>query len=66
MSTRILIGAAVAAMLFGAYLADNLAAIYISIVGGAVVYLLHTIEFKINQLLDYHGITVMDRDVSRD
>ena len=66
MSTRILIGIAVMAMLYGAYQDHNLAATYISIVGGVVVYLLHTIEFKLNKLLDYYGLKVSDRDISRD
>ena len=44
----------------------NLAAAYIALVGGGIVYLLHTIEFKLKKLLDHHGISVPDYEIAKD
>jgi hypothetical protein len=44
----------------------RVAAGYIAIIGGVLVYLLHAIEFKLNKLRDYHGIRVTDKEISRD
>lgn len=46
--------------------ARDLAAFYVALVGGAIVYLLHAIEFKINRLLDQQRIRVPDRDIAKD
>jgi hypothetical protein len=44
----------------------NLAAVYVAIGVGAIVYLLHTIEFKVNRLLDERGIHVIDTEIAKD
>ncbi|GEM_PF-1632037 len=44
----------------------NLAAAYVALGVGAIVYLLHAIEFKINKLLDDRGIQVFDDQISKD
>ena len=56
MRTRIYIGVVLVAGLAGASYAEDLAAWYVAIAGSAIVYLLHAIEFKLNKLLDHHGI----------
>jgi hypothetical protein len=42
---------------------NNLAAIYVAISFGVFAYWLHTIEVKINKLLDHHRIIVRDKDI---
>ena len=42
---------------------NDLAAIYVAAAAGAILYMLHTIEVKLNRLLDYHRITVTKSDV---
>ena len=66
MRTRTMIGIAFVAALVGATYADNLAAAYIAIAGAAVIYLLHSIEFKLNKFLDHHGVSVPDFEIARD
>jgi len=66
MTTRMLIFAAAALLLFGAFKENNLAASYITIIGAVIVYLLHAIEVKLNKLLDHHNISVLDADIARD
>ncbi len=65
--TRTVIGLSTLTMagVAAAYHSD-LAAFYVAIIGGGVVYLLHTLEFKINRLLDRHSITVYDHEISQD
>jgi hypothetical protein len=53
------------AILFATY-KDNLAATYIAAAAFAIIYLLHTIEFKLNRLLDHERIFVGDADIARD
>ena len=66
MKTRVIIGLVTLAAVIGAAYKNDLAAVYVAVGVGAVVYLLHTIEFKVNLLLDHYGIQVTDRDISRD
>lgn len=66
MRTRMTIGIALVAALAGATYAENLAAAYVAVAGAATVYLLHTIEFKLNKLLDHHGVSVPDFEIARD
>lgn len=42
----------------GAYAGSDLAALYVALVGPAILYTLHVIEVKLNRLLDERGITV--------
>jgi hypothetical protein len=44
----------------------DLAAAYIAIGIGAIVYLLHVIEFKINKLLSDRGIQVFNDQIAKD
>jgi len=53
MGTRTMIGLGTAAGIAGAAYAIDLAAPYVAIARAAIVYLLHTIEFELNKLLDY-------------
>jgi hypothetical protein len=64
MKTRVLIGISVVVWTWIA--ADNMAAAYVSIGVHFVIYMLHTIEVKLNRLLDHHGILVTDADIARD
>jgi hypothetical protein len=66
MRTRLLIGLSL--LLFGgsALYVDNLAAAYVALGCHAIIYLLHTIEVKLNRLLDHHGILVTDAEIARD
>jgi hypothetical protein len=66
MSTRTLIlifGGA--AFVLAAY-ANNLAAMYVAIFATFIIYLLHTLEVKLNKLLDHYGVTVWDSDIAKD
>ena len=66
MSTRFLIfifGAGAFAM--GAY-EKNLTAMMVAVFSTFIIYLLHTIEFKLNKLLDHYGIRVWDSDIAKD
>jgi hypothetical protein len=45
--------------------ANNIAAMYVALGAHAIIYLLHTIEVKLNRLLDHHGILVTDAEVAR-
>ncbi len=66
MSTRILIGLTCGLFLAGAVYQGNAAASYVALGVWAILYLLHTVEFKLNKLLDPHEIHVMDSDIARD
>jgi hypothetical protein len=66
MTTRIWIGVGSFGAAAVAGYQSNLAAMYIALGFGAIVYLLHTIEFKLNKLLDERGITVRDREIAKD
>jgi hypothetical protein len=66
MSTRTLIWITTACLLAMASYKDNLAAMYVALVGGAIVYLLHVIEVKINRLLDHYGITVGSGEIAKE
>jgi hypothetical protein len=41
-------------------------AFYIAIAWGSVTYVLHGVEFKLNRLLDHHGIDVSPHDIAKD
>ncbi|WP_038974142.1 hypothetical protein [Bradyrhizobium genomosp. III] len=66
MSTRLLI------LIFGggafavAVHANDLSAMYIALLASFIIYLLHTLEFKLNKLLDHYSIRVWDSDISKD
>ena len=63
MSTRTMIWVvSLLGMAWAAYVND-LAAIYVAVATGAILYSLHTIEEKLNRLLDYHRIAVTRSDV---
>jgi hypothetical protein len=65
-STRVMIGMiCLGAILYAGY-RDNLAATYVAAAAFAIIYLLHTIEFKLDRLLDHQGIFVGDGDIARD
>ncbi|QJR17982.1 hypothetical protein [Pelagibacterium halotolerans] len=66
MKTRLAIGLCVAIGVAVAAWRDDLAAVYVALGVGAVAYLLHAIEFKINRLLDERGITVFDDQIGKD
>jgi hypothetical protein len=66
MSTRLLIIIFGGAAMVLAGSVDNLAAMYVSVFSTMIIYLLHTLEVKLNRLLDHHGITVWDSDISKD
>ncbi|MGB7286209.1 MAG: hypothetical protein WBC71_04685 [Salaquimonas sp.] len=51
--------------LVGASAAQDLATAYVAVIGGAIVYFLHAIEFKLNRLLTEHGIAVWDDEVAK-
>jgi hypothetical protein len=66
MRTRIWIGLATAcAGVFAAYKGD-LAAVYIAIAWGSLTYVLHGVEFKLDRLLDHHGIFVSPNEIAKD
>jgi hypothetical protein len=50
----------------GAIYENNLAAGYIALGTHAIIFLLHTIEVKLNRLLDHYGIVVSDAEIARD
>ncbi len=66
MRTRVSLGLVVVAAIAVAIHFGDLAAAYVAIAGGAIVVLLHAIEFKINKLLDERGIRVYDDEIARD
>lgn len=66
MSTRTLIFIFGGAAFIMAAYAKDLSAMYIALFATFIIYLLHTIEFKLNKLLDYYGIRVWDSDVAKD
>lgn len=66
MRTRVWIGLATLAAMYFAGREHDLAAMYVAIGVGALTYLLHAIEVKINRLLDRAGITVWDSDIAKD
>jgi hypothetical protein len=66
MNTTTLIWIATICLLAMAGYKDNMAAMYVALVGGTIVYLLHVIEVKINRLLDHNGIMVGDVDIARE
>jgi len=57
--------AAACAGAFAAYKRD-LSAFYVAIAWGSLTYLLHTMEFKLNTLLDQRGIIISPRDIAED
>jgi hypothetical protein len=50
----------------GAAYANDLAAVYVAVGTHAIIYLLHTIEVKLNRLLDHYRILVTDAEIARD
>ncbi len=66
MSPRWILGIAVIITLVIAVAAKDLAASYVAIICGAIVYLLHTIEFKLNKLLTENDITIWDDEIAKD
>jgi hypothetical protein len=66
MRTRVLIGLSL--LFFGglAMHVENLTAGYVALGTHAIIYLLHTIEAKLNRLLDYHNIFISDAEIARD
>jgi hypothetical protein len=66
MRTRTLIAIATVAGIAGAVHEHDLAAMYVAIGTGGIIYLLHAIEAKINRLLDHYHLTVGDADIARD
>jgi len=42
---------------------DNMAAIYVVVGVHAIIYLLHTIDVKLNRLPDHYGILVADAEI---
>jgi hypothetical protein len=66
MRTRMLIGLSL--LLFGglAMHIENIAAAYVAVGTSGIIYLLHTIEVKINRLLDHYGIVITDTEIGRD
>jgi hypothetical protein len=66
MRTRMLIGLSL--LLFGglAMYIENIAAAYVAVGTSGIIYLLHTIEVKINRLLDHYGIVITDTEIGRD
>lgn len=66
MRTRVWIGLFTLGAVIYAGSEHNLAAIYVALGTGAIVFLLHAIEAKLNRLLDHHGITVWDSEIARD
>jgi hypothetical protein len=61
-----LIGLFTLAAVIGASYKNDLAAVYVAVGIGAVIYLLHAIEFKLNKLLDHYGISAPNYEISRD
>lgn len=66
MRTRVGIAIATAIGVGIAVSQGNLAATYVALGVGAIVFLLHAIEFKINKLLGDRGIHVYDDEISKD
>ncbi|UWU66115.1 hypothetical protein [Bradyrhizobium sp. NC92] len=66
MSTRILIFIFGAAAFAVASYEKNLPAMMIAVFSTFIIYLLHTIGFKLNKLLDHYGIRVWDSDIAKD
>jgi uncharacterized protein (DUF58 family) len=66
LKTRLWIGLVVALGVGIAASQANLAAAYVAIGVGAIVYLLHAIEFKINKLLSDRGIQIYDDQIAKD
>ena len=66
MSTRILIFIFGGAAFVVASYAKDLSAMYIALFATFIIYLLHTLEFKLNKLLDHYGISVWDSDIAKD
>lgn len=66
MRTRVKIGLFTFAGIVAAVTEHDLAAMYVAITAGALIYLLHAIEAKINLLLDHAGIAVRDIDIGKD
>jgi hypothetical protein len=46
--------------------AGDIAAVYVSLAWGSLMFVAHAIEFKLNKLLDQQGICVTDREIGRD
>lgn len=66
MRTRTIIGLGCLAAIAGAAYKDDLAAVYVALGVGSIIYLLHAIEIKLNRLLDHYGIFVSDQEAARD
>ena len=66
MSTRFLIFIFGAAAFAVASYEKNLAAMMIAVFSTFILYLLHTLEFKLNKLLDHHDIRVWDDEIAKD
>jgi hypothetical protein len=45
---------------------DNMAAYYVAIGTWILLYQLHAMEFKLNKLLDHHGVIVWDDEIAKD
>ena len=66
MRTRIFIFLCMSAAIVVANNAHDLAASYVAFGVAVIGYLLHAIEFKLNKLLDEHGIDVPDYEIGKD
>jgi hypothetical protein len=66
MRTRVSIGILSLGAAAFAGLQSNLAAAYVALGVGAILYVLHSIEFKINKLLDERQIRVLDSEIAKD
>jgi hypothetical protein len=60
----IVLVSAVAVLL--AWYENNLAAEYAAIGAGTALFMLHTIEVKLDKLLDHHGVFVAEHDIDRE
>jgi hypothetical protein len=66
MPTRLIIWATCLIFAGAGWYQNDLAAMYVAVGVGAILHLLHSIDVKLNRLLDHHGIFVSDRDIARD
>lgn len=64
MRTRVLL--LLSLIVFGYIAGSNLAALFVVLGTHVILFVLHSIEVKINRLLDQHGIIVADGDIARD
>lgn len=65
MKTRTLIILSCVAFSAGAASQNNLAALYVALVGHAIIYMLHVVEVKLNRLLDHSRLTVTGAEAAQ-